>query len=41
MDAPELSLWDWLRNIENIEEWIRGCLGVSKILLPILSDPNS
>ena len=31
VDAPDLSLWDWSRNIKSIEEWIRGCLGVSKI----------
>ena len=33
MDAPELSLWDWSRNIESIEECLRGCLGVSNIPL--------
>ena len=33
VDAPELSLRDWSRNIESIEEWLRGCLGVSKIPL--------
>ena len=33
VDAPELSLRDWLRNIEIIEEWLRSCLGVSKIPL--------
>ena len=33
VDAPELSLWDLSRNIESIEEWLRGCLGVSKIPL--------
>ena len=33
VDAPELSLRDWSRNIEIIEEWIRGCLGVSNIPL--------
>ena len=33
MDAPELSLWDWSRNIESIENWIRRCLGVYKIPL--------
>ena len=33
VDAPELSLWDWSRNIERIEECLRGCLGVSTIRL--------
>ena len=33
VDAPELSLQDWSRNIESIEEWLQGCLGVSKIPL--------
>ena len=33
VDAPELSLWDWSRNIDIIEEWLRGCLGVSNIPL--------
>ena len=33
VDAPELSLRDWSRNIENIEECLLGCLGVSKIPL--------
>ena len=33
VDAPELSLRDWSRNIESIEEWLRGCLGVSNIPL--------
>ena len=33
VDAPGMSLWDWSRNIESIEEWIWGCLGVSKIPL--------
>ena len=33
VDTPELSLWDWLRNIESIEEWLQGCLGLSKIPL--------
>ena len=33
MDAPELSLQYWSRNIEIIEEWLRGYLGVSKIPL--------
>ena len=33
VDAPELSLRDWSRNIEIIDEWLRGCLGVSKIPL--------
>ena len=33
MDAPELSLRYWPRNIEIIDEWLRGCLGVSKTLL--------
>ena len=33
MDAPELSLHDWSRNIESIEEWLQGCLRVTKIPL--------
>ena len=33
VDAPELGLQDWLLNIESIEEWLRGCLGVSNIPL--------
>ena len=33
VDSPELSLRDWYRNIEIIEECLRGCLGVSKIPL--------
>ena len=33
MNAPELSLRDWSQKIESIEEWLRGCLGVSKISL--------
>ena len=33
VDAPELILRDWYRNIESIEEWLRGCLGVSNIPL--------
>ena len=33
VDAPELSLRDWSRNIESIEEWLRGFLGVTKIPL--------
>ena len=33
VDAPEMSLWDWPRNIEIIEECLRGCLGVSNIPL--------
>ena len=33
VDAPELSLQEWSRNIEIIEEWLQGCLGVSKIPL--------
>ena len=28
-----MSLRDWSRNIESIEEWLRGCLGVTKIPL--------
>ena len=33
MDAPELSLRDWSRNIESIEEWLREFLGATKIPL--------
>ena len=33
VDAPELSLRDWSHNIESIEEWLRGYLGVTKIPL--------
>ena len=33
VDAPELSLRDWSCNIEIIEEWLRGFLGVTKIPL--------
>ena len=33
VDAPELSLRYWSCNIESIEEWLRGYLGVSKTLL--------
>ena len=33
VDAPELSLQDWSRNIESIEEWLRGYLRVTKIPL--------
>ena len=33
MDAPELSLRDWSRNIESIEEWLQVWLGVTKIPL--------
>ena len=33
VDAPELSLRDWSRNIEIIEEWLWGFLGLSKIHL--------
>ena len=33
VDTPELSLRDWYRNIESIEEWLRGFLGVTKIPL--------
>ena len=33
VDSPELSLQDWSRKIEIIEEWLRRCLGVSKIPL--------
>ena len=33
VDAPELSLRDWSRNIESIEEWLQGCLGVTNIPL--------
>ena len=30
VDAPELNSRDWPRTIEGIEEWLRGCLGVTK-----------
>ena len=33
MDSPDLSLRYWSRNIESIEEWLWGCLGVSNIPL--------
>ena len=33
VDAPELSLQEWSRKIESIDEWLQGCLGVSKIPL--------
>ena len=33
VDDQELSLRDWYRNIESIEEWLRGCLGFTKIPL--------
>ena len=35
MDAPELSLRDWSRNTESIEEWFRGCLGFPRPLDPV------
>ena len=33
VDAPEINTKDWPRTIEAIEEYLRGCLGVSKIPL--------
>ena len=33
VDALELSLQYWSHNIESIDEWLRGCLGLSKIPL--------
>ena len=33
VEAPELNPKDWPRVIENVKEWLRGCLGVTKIPL--------
>ena len=40
VDAPELSLRDWSHNIESIEEWLWGCLGVSNIPLAYVVRPE-
>lgn len=33
MEAPEINTKDWPRTIDNIEEYLRGCLGTTKIPL--------
>ena len=33
VETPEINSKDWPRTIESIEEWLRGCLGVTKIPL--------
>ena len=33
VDAPTINTRDWPRTIDSIEEWLRGCLGVTKIPL--------
>ena len=33
VDPPEIDGRDWPRTIDGIEEWLRGCLGVTKIPL--------
>ena len=33
VEAPEIDSKDWPRKIDAIEEWLRGCLGVTKIPL--------
>ena len=36
LEPPELNSKDWPRTIESIDEWLKGCLGVSKIPLAYL-----
>ena len=33
VETPEINPKDWPRTMESIEEWLRGCLGVTKIPL--------
>ena len=33
LNSPELNAKDWPRTIETIDEWLKGCLRVSKIPL--------
>ena len=40
MDAPEINARDWPRTIDAIEEWLRGCLGVTKIPLAYVVRDN-
>ena len=40
VDAPEINARDWPRTIDAIEEWLRGCLGVTKIPLAYVVRDN-
>lgn len=40
VEAPELNTKDWPRMIELIEEWLRGCLGVTHIPLAYVIREN-
>lgn len=40
VEAPEINAKDWPRTIDAIEEWLRGCLGVTKIPLAYVIREN-
>ena len=40
VQAPEIDAKDWPRTIEALEEWLRGCLGVTKIPLAYVIRDN-
>ena len=40
VDPPDFSVKDWPRMIEAVEEWLRGCLGVTKIPLAYVIRPE-
>jgi hypothetical protein len=40
VEPPELNAKDWPRTIEAIEEWLRGCLGSTKVPLAYVLRPS-
>jgi len=40
VDPPDFSEKDWPHMIEAVEEWMRGCLGVTKIPLACVIRPD-
>jgi hypothetical protein len=40
VDPPEINAKDWPRTMDAIDEWLRGCLGVTKIPLAYVVRPT-
>jgi hypothetical protein len=40
VDPPEINAKDWPRTMDAIDEWLRGCLGVTNILLAYVVQPT-